>query len=109
MISLTDAIDSLRDELTQATARAATEASAGVLLTVTDVEVELQVDVTKEIKGSTEVNVWMVKIGGEGAASRADTHTIRLKLTPRAPDGGPLPVGSRGRHLPEPPAPSESR
>jgi hypothetical protein len=65
--------------------------------------------VTKEMKGSAEVNVWVVKIGGEGLASRADTHTVRLKLTPRAPDGGPLPVGSRGERLPEPPAAGGSR
>jgi len=103
MITLTSAIQSLRKELAAAARQAAVE-DEGVRMVVEDAEVELQVMLTKELKANTEVNVWVVKVGGSGGATSADTHVVRLRLKPMTADGRPLEVSSRD-NLPEPSSP----
>jgi Trypsin-co-occurring domain 2 len=48
------------------------------LLMIEDVEVEIQVGVTRQASGGIDVQV--VKLGG--GAKREDTHTVRVKLQP---------------------------
>lgn len=96
MITLSSAIQSLRDELAAAMANAATD-DKGVRIIVEEAEVELQLTVTKEVKATGEVNVWLVKLGGGGGASSANSHRLKLKLKTSAPDGGPIDVGKEDR------------
>lgn len=100
MVTLSSAIQMLRDELTLATR--ATIGNEAVRLTVEEAEVELQVTLGKELNGSAEVNVWVVKVGGGGGGTSSDSHVVRLRLKATSATGGPVDVSSRTQ-LPSPP------
>ena len=93
----------LRHELAQAAAVATTQDTDGVFMTVEEAQIELQVELITEVKGSAEINVWVVKLGGEAGSSVGDTHKVTLTVQPRTLDGTPLQVSARGAGLPSPP------
>ncbi|MDQ4030754.1 MAG: hypothetical protein M3332_00185 [Actinomycetota bacterium] len=103
MITINAAIVALRQELAEAATAAAEQADGGMLMTVEEAHVELQVTLTTEVKGTAEVNVWVLKLGGQGGGSSADSHKVTVVLKPRALDGGPIRVASKGPALPTPP------
>lgn len=102
LITINDAIAALRRELAIAVAAAAKQPDGGMLMTVEEAHVELQVTLTTEVKGTAEVNVWVLKLGGQGGGSSADSHKVTVILKPRALDGGPIRVASQGPALPTP-------
>ena len=62
--------------------------------TVEDVEVELQVAVTKGGEGGVTAKFWVLEVGGKGTHEAATTQTIKLKLKPRmANSSEPVPIG----------------
>lgn len=74
---ITAAIEQLRSQLT-----AAQEGSkeARLRFTVTEVEMEFLVEVTKEGGGSGGVRLGLVTIGADGRMSHGSSHRLRLKL-----------------------------
>ena len=74
-IGLADFLYRIKQELMQADPDGA---ELPRLLMIEDVEVEIQVGVTREASGGIDVQV--VKLGG--GAKREDTHTVRVKLQP---------------------------
>jgi len=102
LITINNAIAALRQELAEAAA-AAEQAAGGILMTVEEAHVELQVTLTTEVKGTAEVNVWVLKLSGQGGGSSADSHKVTVILKPRALDGGPIRVASKGPASPTPP------
>lgn len=87
-IGLADAIDQLRSELAAAIARGEGQE---LRFKVSDIKVELAVQITRKGSGKGELsfNVLGVggKIGGEGGIDHGTTHRITLSLTV---DGGTL-------------------
>ena len=104
MVTLAAAIQSLRDELAEASAAIAADGDAGIRLTVDEAEIELELELAQELRGGVEVNVWFVKIGADGGGSTARSHRVRLKLKVSGPTG-PLDVNSTDQ-LPTPPPPA---
>ncbi|MGH3778596.1 MAG: trypco2 family protein [Pseudonocardiaceae bacterium] len=100
MITINDAIVALRQELAKAATAAVEQPDGGILMTVEEAHVELQVTLTTEAKGTAEVNVWVLKLGSQGGDSTADSHKVTVILKPRALDGGPIRVASKGPALP---------
>lgn len=86
---LSDVLVQLRKELAAAQEKAEKE---DVKFTVKDIEVELQVAITKEGKGKVGFKVWLLDGKAGGGLSHKQTHTIKLHLDPRLPDNGSLEV-----------------
>ena len=83
-IPLSETLSCLRQEL-RASQKEATE-SNDLWFLVEDVELELQVVVTKSGEGKVGFSVLGVDIGGSGGASTETVQKIRLKLGPRGAD-----------------------
>jgi hypothetical protein len=79
LVGLSDAIGSLRSELT-----AAWSAGAGerVRFRAAPVELTLQVGATKKGSGSAGVKWWVVSVGGERSRETVATQTLKLTLEP---------------------------
>jgi hypothetical protein len=60
-----------------------------------DVELELQVEVSKEAGGEGGIGFWLVTVGGKATRTSGTTHTIRLTLSPVSATGEDLIVRSR--------------
>jgi hypothetical protein len=103
LITINDAISALRQELAEAAVAAAEQPDGGMLMTVEEAHVELQVTLTTEVKDTAEVNIWVLKLGGQGGGSSADSHKVTVILKPRALDGGPIRVVAAGPALPPSP------
>lgn len=80
-IGLADAIEQLRNELTDAIARGEGQA---LRFNVNDIKVELAVQITHKGSGKGELSFNVLgagaKIGGEGGIDRSSTHRITLSL-----------------------------
>jgi Trypsin-co-occurring domain 2 len=74
-IGLADFINQVKHELM---AQAPDGSSDARLLVVEDVEIEIQVGVTRE--GNAGLNLQVIQLGG--GAKRDDTHTVKLRLQP---------------------------
>ncbi|MFH0173085.1 trypco2 family protein [Streptomyces cacaoi] len=83
-ITVGDAIDHLRAELTAARDRAA---EGGMRFELGDISLELTVELRRESTGKGSIKAWVVS--GEAGATRSETATHRLAFTLRAvdPDG----------------------
>jgi hypothetical protein len=103
LITINDAIATLRQELAKATAAAAEQSDSGILMTVEEAHVELQVTLTTEATGTAEMNVWVLKLGSQGGGSTADSHKVTVILKPRVLGGGPIRVTSKEPALPTSP------
>jgi hypothetical protein len=94
-VPLAAAIEALRGELVAALEEGK---DAEVRFALGPVELEFQVEVSREAGADVGVKFWVVALGGKGSRSTATTHTVRLSLSPvLAADVGtdtPLVVGS---------------
>jgi hypothetical protein len=83
-IPLAETLSCLRQELRTAGEEAREKGDLWFL--VEDVEVELQVAVSKDGKGNVGFSVLGVEVGGEGGARKENVQRIRLKLGRRGAD-----------------------
>jgi predicted secreted protein len=83
-IPLAETLSCLRQELR--TAREEAREKGDLWFLVEEVEVELQVVVSKDGKGNVGFSVLGVEVGGGGGASKESVQRIRLKLGPRGAD-----------------------
>ncbi|MER7760181.1 trypco2 family protein [Streptomyces sp. NPDC097619] len=91
-IGLADAVAAVRDELLEATARAAGQEISFV---VGPVEMEFEVELRADARAKAGFRVWAVTADTEAGATRGRTHRVSFTLTPRTPTGGDLLVGGR--------------
>ncbi|WP_426513698.1 trypco2 family protein [Dactylosporangium sp. McL0621] len=85
-LTISDAIHSLRSQLRDAAAWAEGEE---LTFALDSVEVELQLTVSLARKGEAKVSLWtVVTTGGDINHTQGQTHTVRLKLTPRPGKNG---------------------
>lgn len=100
-IPLAAAIAELRREVTKAIDDARGEA---LQFRLGPIELELQVELSREGGGSGKIQAWVVELGAEGKLARADTHTVKLTLEPVLidPEGEPedVKVGRRQGRAP---------
>jgi hypothetical protein len=94
-VPLASAIEALRGELIAAVRQGKDEE---VRFALGPIELEFQVEVSREAGGEAGVKFWVVSLGGKGTRSSGTTHTVRVSLSPvLARDVGtdkPLVVGS---------------
>jgi Trypsin-co-occurring domain 2 len=97
-VPLAEAVHALRAELVSAIEEGEGEA---LRFGVGPVELELQVEVSREVGGKAGIQFWLVSIGGEGSRSSGSVHTVRLTLSPVDERGEPVTVHSSVRGRPE--------
>ncbi|MFE9412812.1 trypco2 family protein [Streptomyces sp. NPDC006704] len=91
-IELADAIESVRDQLTDAAARASGRA---LVFELGDIHMEFTLELRKEIKGGAKVRAWVVDAGADAGRTSARTHKVSFTLTPHAAgDGSAWRVGN---------------
>lgn len=99
-IPLAEMIQTLRRELSASMAAARNEQ---LRFRVDDVDLELQVTVTREGEGGGRVRFWVIELDGGAKVSRSDVHTFRLTLKPVTSNGAPeAVVGPIRRRAPRP-------
>src|SRR3954452_11975714 len=78
-VPLASAVEALRRELV-----VALEAGRGeeVRFALGPIELEFQVEVSREAGGEAGIKFWVVALGGKGSRSSGATHTVRLSLSP---------------------------
>lgn len=92
-IELRAVVDQLREELTALTLTASGEE---LQFAVKEIEVELQVGVTKSVGGNGKISFKVfdigAEIGGKGDYTTAHTQKVKLKLEPifKDPKKGPI-------------------
>jgi hypothetical protein len=86
-LGLAEAVAALRQELASAMTAGAGERIRFELGTV---EMEFQLELSKERGGEAGVKFWVVTLGGKGSTTSGSTHRVTLNLTPKGVDGGPL-------------------
>jgi hypothetical protein len=97
-IPLATAVRALRAELVDAVRQAEGEE---LLFALGPVELELQVEVSKEARGEAGIKFWLVSIGGSGSQSSATTHTVKLSLSPVSASGKDVRVRSSVQDRPD--------
>jgi hypothetical protein len=80
-IPLAEALRALRRELLEAIRESK---DAELRFALGTVELELQLEISKERGGEGGISFWVLSIGGKGSRTAGTTHTIRLSLTPVA-------------------------
>ncbi|MFM9539883.1 trypco2 family protein [Streptomyces turgidiscabies] len=98
IVELAQAIESLREQLETAR-RLAPE--GGLAFEVGPVELEFQVALLSGSEITGGARFYVLSGGAAKRRERTSTHTIRLTLTPRGPDGGPLEVSDSTTELPQ--------
>lgn len=87
-IGLADAIENLRQELTEATRRGQGQS---LRFTVEAIELEVAVDIVREGGGEGKVSFKVlgsgVEIGGRGALSQSSAHRVKIILKPAGASG----------------------
>ena len=78
-IGLKEAIQGLRDELSESMADGADKS---VRFRVGPVELEFLVEVSREATGSGGVKFWVVELGAGGSSARTTTHRSRYLSSP---------------------------
>ncbi|GAA1025709.1 hypothetical protein GCM10009557_00690 [Virgisporangium ochraceum] len=88
-ISLSEWLDSLRAELSEAQ-----QAGAGneLRLQVEQLELEVEVASTRDVGAKAGIKFWVVDAGIDGRTQRGRTQRLRLTLAPRLADGSVLEV-----------------
>lgn len=75
---------------------------ADVRFTVGTVEIEFAVDVEQTRGGEASIKVLsFLSLGGKGGLTRAETHTIRVTLTPVTRGGEPFEVAATSPARPD--------
>ncbi|MGW1468866.1 trypco2 family protein [Streptomyces sp. NPDC002308] len=91
-IELADAVESIRDQLIEAAARAT---GRPVVFGVGDIQMEFTVELRKEAKAGGKVKAWVLEAGADASRTTATTHKVAFTLSPRKADGsGPLEIGN---------------
>lgn len=93
-VPLASAIEALRRELVVALAEGKDQE---VRFALGPIELEFQVEVSREAGGEAGVKFWVVSLGAKGSRSSGSTHTVRVNLSPVLASVGtdkPLVVGS---------------
>jgi hypothetical protein len=96
-VGLADAIAALRRELTSAL-----ESGRGedIRFRLGPVELEFELDVTRELKAGGGVQFWVVSLDGSGQRSNSSRHHIKLSLQPVGPDNADINVASQQTQRP---------
>ncbi|KOU37788.1 trypco2 family protein [Streptomyces sp. WM6378] len=84
-IELADAIESVRDQLTEAAARATGQP---LVFELGDIQMEFTLELRKEVKGGLKVRAWVVDAGADAGRSTGRTHKVSFTLKPHAADDG---------------------
>jgi hypothetical protein len=90
-IELGDAVAALRDELLRAAARGS---DAGLQFAVGPIELSFEVELRRDAKAKAGFKAWVVTGEVEAGAGHTRKQRVTLSLTPRAPGGGDVLVGS---------------
>ncbi|MEU1091067.1 trypco2 family protein [Streptomyces sp. NPDC005892] len=93
-IELADAVESIRDQLIEAAARAT---GRPVVFAVGDIQMEFTVELRKEAKAGAKVKAWVVEAGADASRITGTLHKVAFTLTPRkaeADGSGPLEIGN---------------
>ncbi|MET9364651.1 trypco2 family protein [Streptomyces sp. NPDC006632] len=91
-IELADAIESVRDQLTEAAARATGQP---LVFELGDIQMEFTLELRKEVKGGAKVRAWVVDAGADAARITGRTHKVSFTLKPHtAPNGSAWKVGN---------------
>jgi hypothetical protein len=96
-IPLADLVAALRQELTIATTRAQGQ---DIRFTVGDIELELNVGVSRDKSAEGGVQFWVFTLGGKADRTDTTTHTIHLTLHPHAPTEASLEISGSTPQLP---------
>lgn len=89
---LANVVQGLRQELLKAVEQAKGEE---LRFEVQEMELELQVQVTKEVGAEAKLKFWVIDAGGvSGSVEKSTVQTVRLKLKPKG-KGGALPMLGR--------------
>ena len=83
-VPLAGAIRELRTQLMDSMREAEAEE---LRFALGDIELELQLEVSRETHGDAGIRFWLVSLGGSVGASKSTTHTVRLTLTPETAEG----------------------
>lgn len=82
---LANVVQGLRQELLKAVEQAKGEE---LRFEVQEMELELQVQVTKEVGGEAKLKFWVIDAGGvSGSVEKSTVQTVRLKLKPKVKGG----------------------
>lgn len=94
-VELARAVRSLRDELLEAAAWGADQA---VRFAVDSIELEFTVELRRDVTGRAGVKAWVITAGTGVSRAEADTHRVKLTLSPRdAATGRALEIGNSDR------------
>lgn len=93
-ITLSEAIQHLRSELFTAMQAKASDVLRFQLGTI---EIELEVEVTRETTVEGGLKWWLFEAGGEAKRASTATHKIKLKLDPIGVDGQRIKVSDDGQ------------
>lgn len=91
LIGLSEAVNTIRDELDQLRREATSE---GIRFGVDTVEVEFEVAVTRNGGVDGKVRVWVVEAGVNASLEKITTHRVKVALAPGTEDG-PLEISDR--------------
>ncbi|MFE9556956.1 trypco2 family protein [Streptomyces sp. NPDC006692] len=84
-IELADAIESVRDQLTEAAARSTGQP---LVFELGDIHMEFTLELRRELKGGAKVRAWVVDAGADAGRSTGRTHKVSFTLKPHtAADG----------------------
>jgi hypothetical protein len=97
-IPLAEAIRALREELAQAVREGQDEE---VRFQVGPVDLEFQVEISKEASGQAGVAFWLITVGGGGRRSSTRAHTVKINLQPVDLQGSPVKVSQRVTSKPD--------
>jgi hypothetical protein len=97
-IPLANAIRALREELAQAVREGQDEE---VRFRVGPVDLEFQVEISKEASGKAGVAFWVVSVGGGGGRSSSTANTVKINLQPVDKHGNLVAVGARVQIVPD--------
>ncbi|GAA2427177.1 trypco2 family protein [Streptomyces mauvecolor] len=91
-IELADAIASVRDQLTEAAARATGQP---LVFELGDIQMEFTLELRRELKGGLKVRAWVVDAGADAGRGTGRTHKVSFTLKPHAAtDGSAWKVGN---------------
>lgn len=79
-VGLAQAVDALRNELTEAREAGQGE---GLLFEVGPVDVEFSAVVTSGADGKAGIAIGVLTLGGGGSVSHEQTHRVKVTLTPK--------------------------
>lgn len=92
-ITLSDAIQNLRGELTIAMQRASEDKDA-LHFQLGPIEMELEVAATRVAEGKAGIKWWLVEAGVGGKLESSSKHKIKLVLAPLGNGGAPVVVSA---------------